>query len=108
MRVDVDLVLDGAVDASATFVEDVYDRPPTTHVKDKGGAHVHGAVKHHGDVSGVRGQRGARSPLRVDGSHCLLDAVARREAELLARAPVVHQADVAQVVELLFREVGGA
>src|SRR5262245_66407188 len=47
-------------------------------------------------------------PLRVDGARSFLDAVARRETELLARTPVVDQADVTQVVQLFLREVGRA
>ena len=43
MIVDVDLVVDSAVDMSATFVADV-------DVGDKGGAHVHGAVDDQVDV----------------------------------------------------------
>jgi hypothetical protein len=44
--VDADVVIDGAMDVSATFVVD----RARVDVNDKGGAHVHGAVKDHGAV----------------------------------------------------------
>jgi hypothetical protein len=90
------VVLDGAVDLSATAVDDAVDmstlsaRSMVVDDIDKGGAHVHGAVKDHDDVDvsslmDGRGRLASRQRLGHVGHHVGDERHARDGAGQVAR-----------------------